>query len=144
MSKFRIDGNELILLDKESRQVAKCNKLSNGDEVIDINKIINEMKGITNDNSDNSNSISSSSSQTTTSSSSISSGNNNNGQPQQSSSSLSTSTNPITSSTVTSTSTSTTPSPSSITPTTSFITPFGVSTISLEGNYSVSNLLSTP
>lgn len=41
VSRFSIDGNVLTLVDKESRQVGKCNKLSNGDEVIDINKIIN-------------------------------------------------------------------------------------------------------
>ncbi len=35
----------LTFADKDSKQVARCNKLSSGDEVIDINKIINEMKG---------------------------------------------------------------------------------------------------
>lgn len=48
VSKYGISGGSvLILTDKENRVVAKCNKVSNGDEVIDINKIINEMKGIT-------------------------------------------------------------------------------------------------
>ena len=48
VSKYSISGGGvLVLSDKENKQVAKCNKVSNGDEVIDINKIINEMKGIT-------------------------------------------------------------------------------------------------
>lgn len=36
-----IGGNVLVLSDKDGRQVAKCNKLAGGDEVVDINKIIN-------------------------------------------------------------------------------------------------------
>ena len=42
-----IGGNVLVLNDKDGRQVAKCNKLVGGDEIVDINKIINQMKGIT-------------------------------------------------------------------------------------------------